>query len=335
MIDVSRAKIYIFCPNNAVTGGPEALHQLQYYMRTCGLDSYLVYYFSKSTECTPRYKIYNPKIISYEEIEDSEKNLIIVPEVATTFLKYYKRARKLIWWLSVNNYLQCKKNGNVIKDSIKHILNRFIKNRTPYMYSCQMHITDSIYHACGSKYAYDFLISAKENIKPSMLVEPISKQFYDAGPEINFQSTARNDVILYNPSKPSKIMEKLLLRGDLQFKPLKGFAPEELISVYRRAKLYIDFGEFPGPERIPKESVYNGTCLLVGKRNASKNDFDIAIPDFYKIDDYDDEEIVVERIKYILSHYDECILDFDFFRNKIARLETTFVNDIRSLFING
>lgn len=333
MINSIGAKIYIFCPNNAVTGGPEALHQLQYYMRDCGLDSYLVYYFSKSTECTPRYKIYNPRIISYEDIEDSEKNIIIVPEVATTYLKYYKRARKLIWWLSVNNYLQWKKNGSAIKDCIKHILNRFIKTGTPYMYSCQMRITDSVYHACGSQYAFDFLISSKQNIKPSMLVEPISKQFYDAGPETIFQSTARDDVILYNPSKPSQIMEKLLMRSDLKFKPLKGFTPEELVSVYRRAKLYIDFGEFPGPERIPKESVYNGTCLLVGKRNASKNDFDIPIPDFYKIDDYNNEELVVEKIKYILSHYDDSILDFDSFRKKIASLETTFENDIKSIFI--
>ncbi|MDE5592496.1 MAG: hypothetical protein K2I75_01025 [Clostridiales bacterium] len=292
----------------------------------------MVYNFTESTECTPRYEIYSPQIISYKDIEDSEKNLIITPETGTVYLKYYKHARKLIWWLGVHLYFKFKENGNRIKDAVKHVLNCFIKNRTPYIYSCPMPITDSVYHACGSQYAYDFLISKQKNIKPSMLVEPISKQFYDAGMATNLQSSERDDVILYNPSKPSRLMEKLLLRDDLKFRPLKGFTPEELVNVYRGAKLYIDFGEFSGPERIPKESVFNGTCLLVGKRNASVNDFDIPIPQQYKIEDFENEQLVVDKIKYILQNYDECIGDFNGFRTKIQNLETTFKEQINNVF---
>ena len=38
------------------------------------------------------------------EIEDSENNLIIVPEVDVLLLRKFSQIRKAIWWLSVNNF---------------------------------------------------------------------------------------------------------------------------------------------------------------------------------------------------------------------------------------
>ena len=38
-----KSKIYIYCEANLATGGPEALHQLRYYMEKCGLNAYIVY----------------------------------------------------------------------------------------------------------------------------------------------------------------------------------------------------------------------------------------------------------------------------------------------------
>ena len=39
----NQSKIYIYCQANLRTGGPEALHQLRYYMEMCGLNAYIVY----------------------------------------------------------------------------------------------------------------------------------------------------------------------------------------------------------------------------------------------------------------------------------------------------
>lgn len=38
--------IYIFCPPDKVTGGPEALHQLRYYMESLGYNAQMIYYYS-------------------------------------------------------------------------------------------------------------------------------------------------------------------------------------------------------------------------------------------------------------------------------------------------
>lgn len=335
MINIHDAKIYIFSPPDAVSGGPEALHQLHYYMRECGIKSKIVYYFSRKTVCADRYQIYDPEIISFEDIEDSEKNIIIVPETATLYLRCFKKLQKCIWWLSVDNYFASKKESSIFKDAVKFFINIFRKKEKKYRYSSPIKLNKIKNHFCGSQYAYDFLLSLKKSIDPVMLVEPISKDFYMADKIRELRSTDRDDVILYNPAKPSEIMKKLLLRKDLKFKELRGFTPSELIDVYRHAKLYIDFGMFPGPERIPKESVYNGTCLLVGRKNASENDFDIPISDSYKIEEGKSEDFIAERIKHILHNYDECILDFDYFRRKIENLETTFVNDIKNIFIDS
>jgi hypothetical protein len=109
--------------------------------------------------------------------------------------------------------------------------------------------------------------------------------------------------------------------------------PQQIIELFRKSKLYIDFGFFGGPERMPKESVHNGTLLLVGKRNAAKNDFDVAIPNEFKIKDYNNEEVVVEKIKYMLNNYDLLIGQFEPFRKKILALEENFIRAIREIFI--
>lgn len=140
-------------------------------------------------------------------------------------------------------------------------------------------------------------------------------------------------MVLYNPSKPSATAAELLKRNDISFLPLKGYSPEELIALFRRSKLYIDFGEFGGPERLPKESVLNGTLLLVGKRAAAVNDFDVAIPDKYKMENYADVEAVAEKIKYMLANYDGLIDDFAPFRKKIEGLKDGFVDSIRKIFV--
>ena len=338
-MSLKSSKIYIFCPHDSVSGGPDALHQLCYYMNFIGIDASLVYFYTNITQCQKRFEKYNPKIITYKEVEDKIGNTIIVPETATNVLRKYKNMQKCIWWLSYGFY-DGFWNGSVraqkrFKNFAKCILNIF-KRRNKYQIipASPIKISDEIYNFCGSKYAYDKLKECNyKNIE--MLVEPLSLDFIKEGQASNLTSEGRSNVVLYNPAKPSEIMKRLLKRHDLQFKPIQGMSLSEIIDLFRATKLYIDFGEFGGPERLPKESVFNGTCLLVGKRNAAVNDFDVAIPEKYKVEDYNNEELVVSNIKDILNHYDDYIMDFEFFRTKISRLETEFLSQIQQLFVNN
>lgn len=329
--------IYIFCPPDKVTGGPEALHQLCYYLEREGYNAYIVYNRTGIMSPPPRYKQYNVKVLSYQNIKDNNNHILIVPEYETYCLRYYHHIRKVIWWLSYLAYDGLKsfsvRTKLALGNFVKFFLNICKKDKYVYR-NCRKaaKLTDDLLHLCGSKYAYD-MIQCNHRIKmPMMLVEPISKDFLDVGMADNLTSESRRDVIAYNPAKPSEIMNRLLLHDELTFVPLKGMTPTELIKLYREIKLYVDFGKFPGPERIPKEAVYNGACILVGKRNAAENDFDVAIPNQYKIDEINNEQLIVDRIKNILKNYDVCIDDFQSFRFKIDKLEENFVISIHDIF---
>jgi len=330
--------IYVLCPGNCISGGPEAMHQLRYYLEKCGLNAYLVYYYEYNTH--PRFQCYNPKVLSLEEIKDEKNNVIIVSENSTKLLKNYHHATKCIWWLSLvfhdgENAISTtfsQKTVKFIKEIIpfslyKSLKNNYLKRKNrelPYW------IGANDVNLTASKFAYNYVNNKYKNVK--MFVEPISMDFLiNTNP--NLTTEERCDIIPYNPSKPSEIMTKLLKRDDLKFVPIQNMIPSEIIDLLRKSKLYIDFGFFGGPERIPKEAVHNGTLLLVGKRNAAENDFDVAIPNEFKIKDYNNEEFVVRKIKYMLANYDKLIPQFEPFRKKILALEENFISSIKETFV--
>jgi hypothetical protein len=75
----TESKVYVLCPAGAVTGGPEALHQLAYKLRRKGIDARMVYYSdnNRDTEVPEPYRVYDP-VVS-DEVEDEQANVVIVP----------------------------------------------------------------------------------------------------------------------------------------------------------------------------------------------------------------------------------------------------------------
>ena len=60
-------KIFVVCPANLVTGGPELLHQFVDSLNTQGADAYLLYYPFDSNALVPNaYQMYDVKIGNYE-----------------------------------------------------------------------------------------------------------------------------------------------------------------------------------------------------------------------------------------------------------------------------
>lgn len=323
-------EIFILCPENFVSGGPDALHQLQYYMRQVGVKSKIVYYNGQA-EVTPQYAYYQPNIAT--EVIDDVENLIIIPESSTRrFVEKFKHAQLAIWWLGVgaSDCLKPKIFKSILsllhKPTKANLTSKFTRFKH---YKCVKNY--NFLHFCGSKYAYEYV--NKYYGKAEYLVEPISKHFYDIG-AVAKSGDELSDSVVYNPSKPSKLMTRLLENKShgLHFCPVKGMSTSEVAKLFNSSKLYIDFGRFDGPERMPKESVYNGAMLLVGKRNAAKNDFDVAIPDKFKIKNCNNPSTVIKTIHNMLCHYDEYISEFLPFREKIVNLEKTFKEQISKLF---
>lgn len=322
---------YIICPGNCGSGGPDALHQLYYYLKQLVSNVYLVYVVGKK-QVYPAYKKYNPQIIDFNLIEDKEENILIVPESLTKFLKGFKNIKKIVWWLSVYNYghtnfmtkLSLFVKSIIFSKSIKELKYAFKRK-------VSLKKLASINNYVASKYANVFLLS--KNIKSSYLIEPLGKDFLDYF-TIDVYKNKRENVVLYNPKKGFEITKQIISANpDMTFIPLINYSSLDLIKLMSTAKLYIDFGHFPGPERLPKESALFGCNVLVRKTGASINDFDVNIPNKYKLTDIDISNIS-KIITNMLENYDSDFEDFNTYRTQILNLESNFIKSINELLIS-
>ncbi len=339
--DLKRCKrIYICCPEGSVSGGPEALHQLRYYMEQVlpGKEIYATYFLSRWDFCVAevpnRYTRYFPngiKVVDGNKIEDCKDNLVIAPESCTGILHKFRRARKAVWWLSTTAH-DSEYYGK-FKNVVRFVLRKSLKNPLEIFKINRYYVSiKRVFNFCASQVAYDF-VTTKYKVKAYKLIEPISKEFLEIGMVDDCKKYKRENVVAYNPAKPSKIMDWLLEQNKYEFVPIKGMTFAQIAETMRKVKLYVDFGSFPGPERIPKEAVYNGANIIVGKRGGSVNDFDVNIPNKYKIEKADDNpEEVCRAIDNGLKNYEKNFPDYDVFRKQIDCLEENFKKDIQKYF---
>lgn len=330
----------------ARTGGGEALYQLRLDLEHMGYEAYILYYQEDLSTLNLSEKFLQyfdgaQKICTRKDVIDDKNNCIIVPEAATTYLFDYPNLQKIIWWLSIHNY-----DGAYVKREPRHssLLNPLKKvyhriqfwklaaARMQKYHKVCFPLNQVVLHMAGSYYVLETL-KTKYHIQSELLIHSIGIDFLKMGEWSRQQDIAsREDIVLYNPSKPSSIMHQLLQRNKFHYIPICNMTPTQMIALFRKSKLYIDFGFFPGPERLPKETVYNGVAVLVGKRNASVNPYDVMIPEEYKLDPHTKPELVEMKIADMLERYDEIYHDFDAFRQMITEMGPNYYLQLKKFF---
>ena len=117
-------KIYILAPARTFTGGPECLHQLAFYLKKIFKVQTLIYYLPNEIK-RPIHKNFKHYKIDYTNIiEDQKDNILIMPEhyeYLNTGLNY-SNIKKIIWWLSIDNYY-----GFKFRYTNKKLLRSFFK----------------------------------------------------------------------------------------------------------------------------------------------------------------------------------------------------------------
>lgn len=329
--------IYVLCPGNFKSGGPELLHQLVYQLNMLKQKSAKIAYFDYSSEECP----YNPELINYvkddwiliKNIKDSSNNIIVFPEMNIDKLKLFKHSRKYIWWMSVDNFmytnkfLDMKKYGGLI-----HAISWKLKGKG---YNKDKLVRNADLHLCQSYYAIDFL--EKMNIKTSKikyLSDYINDQYLKNSP--NALKKTKKDVVLYNPKKGLKFTKKLIKASDeLKWEHLINLTNEEVLNKLEHSKVYVDFGNHPGKDRFPREAVTCGCCVITDKKGSAKFKKDVFIGDEYKFDDTDENiPYIIEKIKDCILNYSERSKDFNEYRDRIAKEKQQFISDCNSIFIN-
>lgn len=316
-------KVFIVSPANVATGGTELLQQLCTCLNGMNIASFMIYTEEyKDSAVLNRFGKYQNPIATAGEI--SIDDTVVIPETRIDLIPKFSKYKLYIWWLSVDNYYGAKRLSVDVVHKVYYAIKDF-RNLSVF-HRCQ--------HLVQSEYARQFLINEKGVDKHSIqyLSDYLNHTYLDE--VANAESGNRENNILYNPKKGIEFTKILMDEiKEYNWIPLQGFTPEEMRNVMLRSKLYVDFGNHPGKDRIPREAAICGCCIITGTRGAAQNDFDVRINKEYKFSDINKQlRKIHEVVTDCIENYNERTRDFDVYRQFIMQEEEAFSKDVYKIF---
>ena len=285
--------ILFACPANTATGGPESIHKIVCELaKIDGINAKILYVGASEDPCPIEYKGYHCDYVI--DLPEGYDGWIVFPEIwANDVLNpKYKRCHKAVLWLSVDLYAT---------HTPQHAHGDFLKK-------------NDVVHLVECEYAKDYLKRlGVDSIKVS---DVLNDDFFE-----DYTEGERDNTVLYNPAKATEFQFMVMHAAEkkgIHFKAIEGMSRSEVIQTMRSAKLFIDFGTFPGRERLPREAAMCGCCVITGTLGAAAFHEDVVIQNSYKFNhDRSNISAIVQRMLYVLEHYDECRPDFDEYRQSL------------------
>lgn len=314
-------KIVVICPGGAATGGVELLHQLVDAINFVQDRAVICYYpFDKKFETSSVYKKYNCPIINFKDIAKNECR-IILPEVYTYLSARFKLENVYLWWMSVDNY----KNSSSWKFALR---NKFLPwnyldvNRKPEL------VENLGGHLYQSEYAKIFLES-----RGATRIFDVSDYINDVyvSRSVNLDYQSKKNIIAFNPAKGIEQTKKIQeLLKNIEFRAIVNMSRSEVMDLLESAKIYIDFGNHPGKDRIPREAAALGCCVITNRRGSAGNSVDIPIPDRYKIDDGCENfaNKVADVVGEVFDDFSYCSAEFNLYRSMISSERRLFKTSV-------
>jgi hypothetical protein len=145
----------------------------------------------------------------------------------------------------------------------------------------------------------------------------------------------KENIVAYNPKKGFSFTQKIISSAkDIKFVPLINMSREEVIKTLQRAKVYIDFGNHPGKDRLPREAAILGCCVITGKRGSAAFFEDVPIPDEYKFEDKEENiPKIIKKIKDCFENFEKRYKDFEYYRQVIKNEPQKFIEDLKKIFV--
>lgn len=327
-----QGKIYILCPAYYVTGGTELLHQLVFKLNHIfHVDAYIYYVdinWKFEVPPTPKrfFKYINDCFV--EEIEDNEDNVLVVPENFSNYLFRFSKIRRVLWWLSVDNFFLQFKWHYQTESKTKRLKRRIRKVFNGFPYNRLQRLKDPgvvFLHLVQSQYAYEFL--RKYNLGPiTWLSDYIN-------PEITSEKNtlSKKDQVIYNPMKGKEFTAKLMAYApEINWVALQRMSPSEVAARMAESKVYIDFGHHPGKDRIPREAVLNDCIILTNRKGAAGNEVDLPIPYSFKFEESNENiQQIISKIRFCFANYATVKNDFTVYKERIKSEELVFESELK------
>ena len=342
--------VYILAPANTFTGGPELLHQLGYHLfKLFKVKTRMVYlpleHKKKIHKNFKKYKIENSNTII-----DKKDNILIIPEsyVYLNYSKKFKNLKKVLWWMSLDNYFGYKFRSeynkyfrsfikipyNLIKIFNKLIDYRFgiltIQDYLKFFYSFknlnkQKELSQIDLHLAQSIYTLNFL--KKIFINVSYLSD------YQRDEITKLKTFKKKNIICYS-GKSNQFIERIINFTNLPMVKLSGLSSTKLIKILKTSKLFLDFGYHPGKDRLPREAVILNNCIITNKKGSAFNRKDIPIKEKYKfLETYNNLTRIKKTINRVMLNYNNEIKNFKRYKMIVTNEKKFFLLDLKKIFL--
>jgi len=318
-------KLLVFCPGGISSGGPELLHQLVWQARLLGVDADVVYYpFDRPWSVPFGYRRY---VEGGGVFRDAAADVIVVPEAATGLIRAVSRARKIIWWLSFDNYYRSFRGRPDRAPALNAILRwvhgfRAIGEQLGWAELRKAgHLTQS--HYAGVRLR-EFGIEAVE------LSDFLRNEYLQQSPSVQM----REPVVAYYPLKGGKISRRIIKSlPDVEFRAIVGMEADAVLKLMRSCSVYMDFGHHPGKDRLPREAAISGACIVTGRRGSAADPFDVPIPAEYKLDDCAPDFLprIGALLQSICAEPGAHVMRFEAYRQAIMAEPERFTRRLRTL----
>ena len=293
-------EIYVYTPQGFETGGIELLYQLCCELnRYDGINAYI--WHEGSVTIPETYKKYgNSGVVTDLPPKGS---VLIFPESWAKMLNEdrFKDYTKVLYlesvywyehWIPKEQYLKFPQNTIFLSQSW---------------------------------YAYTWL-QEKTGLEAIMVTDYLNDEYMSAD-----LSKPRKRQVLFNPKKGLDVTKRIMAElPNEKFIPIVKMTVSEVKALMEESMLYIDFGNHPGKDRIPREAAMCGCCVITNREGSAKNHRDIPINTEYKFYDWEFDE-APGFIKQTLDNYDLVKINFNSYREIIKSEKARFKHGVSQL----
>ncbi len=348
-------KIYITDWRGGVSGGSETFHQICHILRTVyGSDAYMAYTpfdFGSEDQLPPeRFRGYNVKVAS--SIEDTENNLLLINEGLAPMFDYaqFRSISVCFVWLSYDFVSEKLIYYHDVTAGASHPRLEWCLH---YLHRLLVHPRSTLFrrycavpwdrfrghpNVCNCYYAWEKMKRHGVNAPIGRLIGPINHMFVSE--QAKALSAHKENYVCFGVAKDKRFWSLVVKKyydlfgeGSVKFVPMKGMTREEMVAALARAKVYFDFGYFPGPERIPREAVLLNCNIITGKRGAAKNQYDVPIPSKYKFAmTRRSLTKIAKAIHELLCNYAFHMPEFDRYRTLAKAQMEAFQKDVGQIY---
>ncbi len=339
--------VFVFAPAQYYTGGVTALYQLCKHLNNY-IDTNIAFIDTLSDEKIVNYIHQNYLHFGYDhvsqsKVHDSKDHIIVIPESRPDLIAKYKFSKKIIYWLSVDNFLvsispisrsiAVKLLYNLILSSRfdliwffgLSIFKQYLKNDRTYKrllsnalkgeyYSSfardkTVQIPPADIHILQSYYVYNFLTNFAKTSKMFFLHEPLEDDYLN----FSISKDRKEDIVTWNTRKAYPITLKVikaLKKNKVHVVDLENVGKANMINILGKSKIFIDIGIHPGRDRPPREAVVLGNIAVVNNHGGCFYYDDCMIEPPFKVDCYTETKCninpkkVAEDILHYIENYE-------------------------------